>query len=162
MLKDKVIYTYGMNPFTMAVLSKEKSNGTFSTVVLEENEEYTVFQTHTKMIDCASKFYGSSLRGRLDGTKDGCNITYKAPIVIEPGCGMYFFPTESPQNKSCSWLAHSYIADINPINDGSKTVIKFTNGKIVTIDISYGSMQNQLKRTAQIRYRLNERMKLGQ
>ena len=162
MLKDKVIYTYEMNPFTMAVLSKEKSNGTFSTVVLEENEEYTVFQTPTKMIDFACKFYGSSLRGRLDGTKDVCNITYKAPIVIEPGSGMYFFPTESPQNKSCSWLAHSYTADINPINDGSKTVIKFTNGKIVTIDISYGSMQNQLNRTAQFRYRLNERMKLDQ
>src|SRR5699024_6222732 len=162
MLKDKVIYTYEMNPFTMAVLSKEKSNGTFSTVVLEENEEYTVFQTPTKMIDFACKFYGSRLRGRLDGTKDVCNITYNAPIVIEPGSGMYFFPTKTPQNKSCSWLAHSYIADINPINDRSKTVIKFTNGKIVTIDISYGSMQNQLNRTAQFRYRLNERMKLDQ
>src|SRR5699024_5838908 len=162
MLKDKVIYTYEMNPFTMAVLSKEKSNGTFVTVVLEENEEYTVFQTLKKMIDFACKFYGSSLRVRLDGTKDVCNITYKAQILIEPRFCMYFYPTESPQSKCCSWLAHSYIADINPINDGSKTVIKFTNGKIVTIDISYGSMQNQLNRTAQFRYRLNERMKLDQ
>src|SRR5699024_2614561 len=147
LLKDKVMYTYEMNPFTMEVLSMEKSSGTFSTVVLEEKEEYTVFQTQTKMIECECRFYDSSLCIRMDGTKDVCNITYKSPIVIEPGSGMYFFPTESPQNKSCSWLAHSYIADINPINDGSKTVIKFTNGKIVTIDISYGSMQNQLNRT---------------
>src|SRR5699024_3178508 len=103
----------------------------------------------------ACKFYGSSLRGRLDGTKDVCNITYKAPIVIEPGSGMYFFPTESPQNKSCSWLAHSYIADINPINDGSKTVIKFTNSIIIMIHNKYESMQNQLYHIAKFRYRLN-------
>src|SRR5699024_9571795 len=117
MLKDKVIYTYEMNAFTMAVLSKEKSNGTFSTVVLEENEEYTAFQTPTKMIDFLCNLYGSNSRGSTDGTKDVCNITYKAPIVIKPGSGMYSFSTESPQNKSCSLLAHSYIADINPINE---------------------------------------------
>src|SRR5699024_8317107 len=133
-----------------------------STVVLEENEEYTVFQTPTKMIDFACMFYGSSLRGRLDGTNDVCNINYKAPIVIEPGYGMYFFPTESPQNQSCSWLALSYIADINPINDGFKAVIKFIIGKIVTLDSSYDSIRNHLNRTAQFRYRLNERMKLDQ
>src|SRR5699024_11877903 len=120
------------------------NKSTCSNVVHNNNESYKCFKTQTKMIYFACKFNVSSLRGRLDVTKDVCNITYKAPIVIEPGSGMYFFPTESPQNKSCSWLAHSYIADINPINDGSKTVIKFTNGKIVTIDISYGSMQNQL------------------
>src|SRR5699024_11538125 len=105
---------------------------------------------------------GSCLRGRMVGNKDVCYIIYKVLIDIEPVSGMYFFPTESPLNKSCSWLAHSYIADINPINDGSKIVIKFTNGIIVTIDISYGSMQNQLNRTELFRYRLNERMKLDQ
>lgn len=159
MKNTEVIYTYEMNPLTMAVLSKEKTNGNYTTVVLEDSNEYTVFQAPTKMIDYACKFYGSSLRGRLDGTKDICNITHKAPIVIEPGSGMYFFPTASPQNRGCSWLAHSYIADINPASEGLKTAIKFTNGKRVIIDVSYGSMKNQLNRTAQFRYKLDERMK---
>src|SRR5699024_3813231 len=128
MLKDKVIYTYEMNPFTMAVLSKEKSNGTFSTVVLEENEEYTVFQTRTKVIEFACKFYGLSLPYSVEGTKDVCNIIYLVRIVIAPVSGIYFFHTELLQNKNCSWLDHPYIADINPIIEGTKTDIKFTNG----------------------------------
>ena len=161
-MKSMSSLSYEVTPLTMAILSKPNMDGSVHTVVLEEMQEYSVSTAPTKMIDQACKFYGKSLSGLQEGTKSVSNITHKVPIAIDSASGMYFFPTESPQNKSCSWLAHSYIADINPINDGSKTVIKFTNGKIVTIDISYGSMQNQLNRTAQFRYRLNERMKLDQ
>lgn len=52
--------------------------------------------------------------GRQDGTKDISGITHKAPISIDPASGMYFFPTSSPRNKHCSWIAHSHIDFIQP------------------------------------------------
>ncbi|WP_182200072.1 competence protein ComK [Paraliobacillus salinarum] len=71
---------------------------------------------------------------------------------------MYFFPTVSPQQPFCSWISHSYVHTIRrtPKNE---TEFIFKNGKSVILDVSYGSMLNQLQRTAQFRYLLEERMK---
>src|SRR5699024_12603816 len=50
--------------------------------------------------------------------------------------GMYFFPTASPKNKKCSWIAHSHIKIIYPKNENQECEITFKNGKQITIDAS--------------------------
>lgn len=152
-------FDYEVTPLTLAVLSRENKKGDSDTVVLEGKREYTVSTPPTKMIDIACKFFGSSLKGRLEGTKDISKITHKAPIAIDPSSGMYFFPTASPTNKKCSWIAHSHVKDIHQI-EKSKTEIEFKNGKRIIINASYGSMMNQVQRTAQFRYSLDSRVKL--
>lgn len=96
--------------------------------------------------------------GRQDGTKDISGITHKAPISIDPASGMYFFPTSSPRNKNCSQIAHSHIDFIQPTKN-QMTEVHFKNGQKIILDISYGSMMNQIQRTAQFRYLLNDRIK---
>lgn len=159
MLDDKITITHEITPLTMAVLSKKDDEGTTNAIVLEEKKEYTVHTTPTKMIDEACKFFGSSLKGRLEGTKDISRITHKAPIAIDPSSGMYFFPTASPSNTECSWIAHSHVKDIHSIGK-TKTEIIFKNGRRIIVNVSYGSMMNQLQRTAQFRYSLDTRMKI--
>src|SRR5690625_522166 len=159
MLNDLITITHEVTPLTLAVLSKMDEEGTANTVVIEEKREYTVHTTPTKVIDDACKFFGSSLRGRLEGTKDISKITHKAPIAIDPSSGMYFFPTASPTNNNCSWINHSYVVEINPIGK-RKTEITFKNGRRIIVNVSYGSMLNQLQRTAQFRYSLDTRMKI--
>lgn len=154
-----ITITHEVTPLTMAVLSEKDDEGSRNTVVLEEKKEYTVHTTPTKMIDEACKFFGSSLKGRLEGTKDISRITHKAPIAIDPSSGMYFFPTASPSNIECSWIAHSHVKDIQSI-EKTKTEIIFKNGRRIIINVSYGSMMNQLQRTAQFRYSLDTRMKI--
>lgn len=149
---------YEITPLTMAVLYKNE-NGTIRTYVLEETREYVVYQSPTKVIDNACKFFGSSLKGRLEGTKDISNITHKAPVAIDPSSGMYFFPTASPVNKTCSWISHSHVDFIKPLGK-NKTKIAFKNGHNIIVDVSYGSMLNQVQRTAQFRYSLENRMNL--
>ena len=160
MLNENEAHTYEITPLTMAIIAKRNENGMLYALVLEEAREYTVFISPTKMVDFACKFYGSSLQGRLDGTRNVCKITHKAPIVIDPATGMYFFPTASPQNKDCSWLAHSHIVSLDPVNKGSKTAVTFKNRKTITLDVSMGSRLNQQYRTAQFRYSLDERMNI--
>ena len=147
-----------ITPLTMAVLRKENKDGTFNTFVMEEIREYVIKTTPTKVIDSACRFFGSTLEGRLQGTKDISNITHKAPITIDPSSGMYFLPTASPKNEKCSWIAHSHIEHIYPKNNHRKTQILFKNGKNIIVDVSYGSMLNQIQRTAQFRYLLDTRM----
>src|SRR5690625_2755310 len=145
MLNEVNTISYEVTPLTMAVLSKKDETGITKTFVLEETREYTVHKTPTKMIDDACKFFGSSLKGRLEGTKGISRITHKAPIAIDPSSGMYFFPTASPSNMKCSWIAHSHIKDIHPFGK-SKTEIKFKNGRSIIVNVSYGSMLNQVQR----------------
>ncbi|HLR79359.1 MAG TPA: competence protein ComK [Bacillota bacterium] len=150
--------SYEITPLTMAILAHEDEYGNFGTWILEEQSEYFVNRTPSKIIDYACRFFGSSLKGRQEGTKDICGITHKAPISIDPSSGMYFFPTFSPMNTKCSWISHSHIEQVNPSHN-QRTQLLFTNGKQIFLDISFGSMLNQIQRTAQFRYLLDNRIK---
>ncbi|MFS0671955.1 competence protein ComK [Ornithinibacillus sp. 179-J 7C1 HS] len=146
-----------ITPLTLAVVAKKDETGNVHTYILEEEAEYMVEKSPSKLIDYACRFFGSSLKGRQDGTRDICGITHKAPISIDPSSGMYFFPTTSPTNAKCSWIAHSHIDHVNRFMD--KTEIVFKTGKKLVIDASYGSIMNQIHRTAQFRYLLDNRIK---
>ncbi len=158
MLNEYVITHHEINPQTMAILANNtETRRTKSSHVLEESREYVVHFPPTKVIDNACKYFGSSLKGRLDGTRDISGITHKSPIVIDPSSGMYFFPTASPINVKCSWIAHSHIEMIIP-KEKNLTEILFRNGQRIDLAISYGSMMNQIHRTAQFRYSLEKRI----
>lgn len=161
MLNDFYSPPYEITPLTLAILAQKDINGNSATCVLEEEAEYDVNQSPSKVIDYACKFFGASLKGRQDGTRDICGITHKAPISIDPSSGMYFFPTTSPTNPKCSWIAHSHIDKMNKVLD-QRTEIIFKNGKRILLESSYGSMMNQVQRTAQFRYLLDNRIRFLQ
>ncbi|GGA73708.1 competence protein ComK [Ornithinibacillus halotolerans] len=150
--------THEISPLTLAVVAKKDETGNVQTVVLEDEIEYKVEHSPSKFIDYACKFFGASLKGRQEGTKNICGITHKAPISIDPSSGMYFFPTTSPTSSKCSWIAHSHIDHVLRI-DSKTSEIVFKNGKKVVINASYGSVMNQIHRTAQYRYLLDQRIK---
>lgn len=147
-----------ITPLTMAVLCEKNEKGEIHTVVLEELRDYYVNEKPTKIVDDACKYFGSSLKGRLEGTKDISRITHKAPIAIDPSSGMFFFPTCSPSNPNCSWISHSHVHQVLPF-DSDRTELHFKNGRRIIIDVSYGSILNQIQRTAQFRYSLENRIK---
>ncbi|SHG74213.1 competence protein ComK [Ornithinibacillus halophilus] len=158
MMNDYITPVNEITPYTLAVLAHQDKSGNIITCVLEEETEYVVDVTPSRMVDHACKFFGSSLRGRQDGTRDICGITHKAPISIDPVSGMYFFPTSSPTNPDCSWIAHSHIDEVKrAMNQGTEIVFK--NGKHIIIPTSFGSMMNQIQRTAQFRYLLDNRIR---
>jgi len=157
MLNDELIQ-HEITPLTIAILPLEDETGNFTkSIIYEETGEYVAHILPTKIIDSACKYFGSSLKGRLEGTRDISGITHKAPIVIDPASGMYFYPTASPVNKSCSWIAHSHIDSIHS-RENNQSEIVFKNGKTILFDVSYGSMMNQVNRTAQFRFSLEDRM----
>lgn len=159
MLNDFLYSTYEITPLTLAVIPRKNKNGTISAYILEETRDYIIDFPPKKVIDAACKYFGSSLKGRIEGTRDVSNITHKPPIAIDPTSGMYFFPTNSPLNTKCTWIAHSHLNSMRTI-DVQQTEITFKNGKSIIVDVSYGSIMNQIQRTAQFRYALDNRIKL--
>lgn len=146
-----------ITPLTMAVLAHQDKNGNTISHILEEKEEYYINRTPSDLIEEACMFFGASLKGRQDGTSEICGFTHKLPVSIDPGSGMYFLPTESPSNLNCSWLGHTHIYKLDRLED-LRTELTFSNGKTIILDVSYGSMLNQVNRTAQYRYLLDSRI----
>ncbi|GAB3790053.1 competence protein ComK [Virgibacillus kimchii] len=146
-----------VTPETMAVITHRDRNGNIASQIFEEETKYIVAHSPTKVIEQACKFFGSSLKGRQEGTRDVCGINYKSPIAIDPLSGMYFFPTTSPLNTFCSWIGHSHIEHVKKAGKGTEIILK--NTQRVYLHVSYGSIQNQIQRTAQFRYILDHRIK---
>lgn len=146
-----------VTPTTMAILPQFDNRGNLHSYIITESEEYLVNLTPIKIIQHACRFFASSLEGRLEGTRVVSNMTHKAPIVIDPASGIYFFPTRSPRNKDCAWISHSHIKTVKK-DENNKSIIEFNNGKRIHMNISYGSMRNQVLRTAQFRYQLDKRL----
>ncbi|MCZ0703294.1 competence protein ComK [Natronobacillus azotifigens] len=149
---------YEITPTTIAVIAERVDDYWVSNVMEEdETERIQVKKTPAKLVDFACKYFGSSLKGRQEGARMVCNIKSKVPISINPASGMYFFPTTSPTSARCSWISHTHVDSIRKLpNMGTEFIFK--DGQTLTLDVSYGSMMNQLHRTAQFRYKLEKRL----
>lgn len=157
MYVDSFFPSYEITPLTLAVVAYwDPKREKFTSKIMEEQSETFVDLTPTKVIDQACKFFGDSLEGKRAGTKEVCGITHKAPICIDPPSGMYFFPTSSPSNPDCSWIAHSHISHVQQ-GENQLAEIVFFNGRRLTLETSVGSIINQKHRTAQFRFLLSNR-----
>lgn len=143
---------------TLAIIPKRDEQGRLGSLVLETKAEFLAKASPSKMMDTACKFFGADLRGKQIGTRAVSKMTHKLPISIDALSGMYFFPTMSPLNPKCAWIAHTHIREIIEVSN-QRTKIIFKNNQSIIVDVSYGSMENQINRTAQYRFLLEERLK---
>ncbi|WLR51509.1 competence protein ComK [Bacillus tianshenii] len=150
-------HQFEINEKTMAVVAEQGLEGTVYSRVLEVENEFVLPLKPVKVIDKSCRYFGSSLKGRQEGTKAITGITYKPPIAIDPTSDIYMFPTNSPRSQQCTWVAHSYISHYKPSAQGN-TIVTFANGQSITLKISFRSFENQLNRTAQFRYLLSKRL----
>lgn len=152
---------YEVNPLTLAIVAEQNDENEIITRIMEDDTDYIVDITPHQIINISCKFFGSSLKGRQEGARNICGFSSKIPISIDPSSGMYFFPTTSPRNPKCSWIAHSHINKVSQVSD-RKTKILFKNGKRLILDVSFRTMLNQVQRTAQFRYLLDKRLSYSQ
>ena len=126
--------------------------------VYEYEETYVINKNSTKIIDDSCKFFGSSLNGRHEGTKNLIGVTHKSPIIVEETNSMIFFPTKSPRISHCSWISLNNLENYNKNN--GKTQLCFKNGKKLDVDTSYNSIENQVLRSSRLESILRKRKAL--
>lgn len=145
---------YEINKDTLAILPLGENNSK----VMETEAEYNLNVPSFSVIEHSCSYFGSSYKGRHEGTKELLGITHKAPIVIEESSKMIFFPTASPINGDCIWLSldniSKYYKSINP----KCSIIEFKNGFKVELAVSIGSLSNQILRATRLRVVLEDRI----
>lgn len=142
---------YEINKGTIAIIPINASQSK----VIEENDVITINRESSKIIDDSCRFFGSSYTGRHEGTKSLLGINYKSPIVIEESQEIIFFPTASPRMEDCHWISLKHVDKI--VKNKHSTIILFKNGKELDLNISYGSLENQLFRATRLQCILHDR-----
>ncbi|MBO4600868.1 MAG: competence protein ComK [Bacilli bacterium] len=143
---------YEINDSTVALIFNN-----FKTIVYEKDKIFLVNQLPNEIIKYSCEYFGSSYKGRVDGTKSLTGLTHKAPIIIEESNEIIFFPLSSPRLNTCSWLRNKYIN--NYYKDTNGCILKTVNGSEIKINCSYEIINNQILRSSRlesiIRYRKN-------
>ena len=125
---------------------------------IENNEEYIIDSNTLNIMEHSCEYFGSSYEGRKEGTKKLLGITHKSPIIVEESRKIIFFPTTSPENENCIWINLEKIENYYRL-EKQISAIKFKNGDILELNISFGSLSNQILRASRLKYILEERIR---
>lgn len=144
--------SYEINANTLALIPISNT----STKILEKDNIFIVDNNILNIIKNSCEFFGSSYLGRKEGTKNLIGKTSKCPIIIEESNNIICFPTVSPKLNNCSWISFNKVKRY--LNNNGKTTIIFENDKVLDIDISYGSFNNQVLKSAKLESILRKRI----
>ncbi len=149
-----MLETYEITRNTLAVIPINSSK----CQIIETDNTFVINKSSIKIIDDSCKFFGSSLSGRHEGTKNLIGVNYKSPIIIEETSEMIFFPTNSPRIADCAWISLNNIEDYGQKN--GKTQICFKNGRTLDVNVSFASFENQVLRSTRLESILRKRKNL--
>ncbi len=136
--------TYEISNETLAIIPIDN----YCSKVMEKDNSFTVQQTPMQIVENSCAFFGSSYKGRACGTKKLIGVSHKAPIIIEESREIIFFPTSSPRLYECQWISLKNIENYHKKNN--LTTIVFNNGHLLELDMSYGSLDNQILRATRL------------
>ena len=141
---------YEVNEDTLAVIPFSNKSK-----ILEVENEYVVDVDPYQVLEYSCEYFGSSIDGRLKGTKKMLGSIYKAPIIVEESKNLIFFPTSSPLLYENIWISLKNI--INYTKEGKKTRINFKNNKSLLVNVPFFSIDNQILRASRLESILNKR-----
>ena len=144
--------SYEINCDTLALVPLSANE----TKVIERNNVFNVRKPVMDIIETSCEYFGSSYLGRHEGTKKLIGITHKAPIIIEESKNLIYFPTTSARLDNCIWISLNNIKTYERIN--GNTELEFTNNQRIKLDISFGSLDNQVLRATKLESVLRKRI----
>ena len=142
---------YEITSKTCALIAKEKDQ----TEIIEDDKTFIIDKPVLKILKESCEYYGSSLEGRIQGSKTMLGMCYKLPIIIESSKELIFFPTTSPLNENCSWISIKNIKDYIAVDNN--VIIKFKGNKTELFPITYETLENQMFRSTKLMLLLKNR-----
>lgn len=144
-------YEINADTLLIAPVSEEKCRA------IEKMATYDVDMPTFEVIERSCEYFGSTLEGRLFGTKSLIGISHKAPIFIEESSKIIFFPLNSPKKSDCVWVSFNNILNYRAGTNPKTSIIKFKNGEEIEIPASIGSVTNQILRASRLQVVLEAR-----
>ncbi len=147
--------SYEINKETCAVLNVNNE----SSQIIEQDQDYLLSKRTYEVMEESCAYYGSTLEGRVKGTKMMLGSNYKLPIIIEEVNDIIFFPTNGAENEKCSWISLNNVLKYEPYKGYTK--ITFTEGKTLILKMSYRSFELQLLRATRLQNLLKHRVSVN-
>ena len=142
---------YEINKNTIAGIGVDDN----SSKILERDNIYEISDNSYNIMEYSCNYFGSTFKGRVEGTKKMMTVNYKVPIIVEESNGIIFFPLSEVDNSNCIWISLKWFDRVEII-DG-KTYIIFKNGDKISIKTSKYTIENQVFRSLKLNYILNDR-----
>lgn len=136
--------SYKITEDTLAIIPINRKK----TKVYENERVFVVNRNANKIIEDNCTYYGSSYGGRKRGTMELIGVTHKAPILIEEGNNLIFFPTSSPRLHDCGWISLNNYECYQPYQDDS--IIVFQNNLKIQVAASTRIIDNQVLRATRL------------
>lgn len=115
----------------------------FKTIVKEKDSEYEFMGNLLKYIlNKSCIYYGSSLKGRMEGAKNLINGKYKLPIIISEKNNILFFPLKGAKNNEIIWLNFNQIKNFQ--KNKNQIEVTFLNGYTHKFFVSFTIFNNQM------------------
>lgn len=135
---------YEINNETCALIAQNAS----TTEVIEEKRTFIINAPLSQILKESCEYYGSTLEGRIKGSKKQLGMCYKLPITIEGSNDIIFFPTTSYENENCCWLSLKHIKEYKEYDNN--TLVTFLNNEKRVFQLSLPSLENQLFRATKL------------
>lgn len=151
---NTIAASYQISPKTLALLPAKQI--AYDTIAIEQNATKHIRMTPLQIIQAACYNNWTTYEGRRQAVHHHTNFKQKVPIPIDIQKGIYFFPTQSPNNIHTIWIAYQHIAHLTKATHTNHTIIHFTNGQTLELDISMHILQKQIERTFQCKWKIEK------
>ncbi len=119
-------------------------------IVNELGEEHIINDlSEKKVLEQSCLYYGCSLKGRKDGTKNLINEKYKVPVMVNEKKLLTFFSIISRGNTTTVWLSYNNIESYHQISK-NKVLINFKNNYSKTFHTSYYVFHHQILKCSRL------------
>lgn len=141
---------------TILFLPRYDESGCLQAIVRDASGSFDVDLAPTLLIDYNLRYYGSSLRGAIDGTNMILGYGHMNPVIVNEKLSLYWFPSKSPYKDDCEWFALHHIKDYFDIG-GKRTKIIFSDGSTHIIDMSRSSFDLKVQKAYKLKGKLEYR-----
>ena len=143
---------YEINNSTLAVIGVDDK----SSKVMECSKSYQIEDNSYQVMEDSCNYFGSSFRGRIEGTKKMIGVNYKVPIIIEETNDLIFFPLSEIESNKCVWISLKWFDKVEDDEDGN-TYIYLKNGKKIKTSSSKYSIENQVLKSTKLHFLISDR-----
>lgn len=125
-------------------------------VVYELGKQMIINKPSLSLVSRSCYVFGSSYKGRTEGTKELTGYRYKLPLVIQESDDVIIFPTKSPNSTSNEWVALNHVEGFYPNEAKDTTFVEFDNGLLLELSVSYEVFKNQFLKASYLATKIKQ------
>ncbi|MDZ5711318.1 competence protein ComK [Jeotgalibacillus haloalkalitolerans] len=121
-----------------------------SEIIHADGVQYAADSPMKILFDCCI-LAGSTLKGNIDASRHKLGVKDSiVPVILDPVTKLIVMPTHVPNDPENIWIFPEHVLETN-VYTRKNSVIEFTGGKKLLVNLPLFELKRQLKRTERFR-----------